>query len=204
MRYPTPLPPEPSGNSKETTWFRQLLKAIRERSVKVGPGLRASYNVNETLIELERAQIAGGTTTTASESQRYYIDEVQDSYLLCRVADETGVPSGNQVKIAKPENLRVTTGSATYVSQNARKRFITGNAYVAEEIDPAYDMGDFIYADEPEGKTGVTIDGAILTLLDENRDARHWRASYTLVSVCVNEGGTLVTRTMYVAGGPAS
>ncbi len=62
----TQLPPEPSGDAKETQWFRQLTRCLRERTVKVGPGLRVSYRSDGTLIELppQRAVEQAGESGT--------------------------------------------------------------------------------------------------------------------------------------------
>lgn len=61
----TSIPSEPAGNSKETAWFRQLLRCIRERTLKVGPGLRLSYKADGALIELvpQVVQAAGESGT---------------------------------------------------------------------------------------------------------------------------------------------
>lgn len=213
MKYPTKLPPEASGNSKETNWFRQLMKCIRERSLAVGPGLRISYKTDGTLIE-----IVGKETTAAVESvatgaiQRFIIDEIYDKYLVCRKATEAGVAIGTQTyRIAKPLELRVSAISTQFINQTTRKRFVgASGAYVNEEMQPPYEVGSAeLYASLVEGDSSVVDPEAPSTnptqkleWLDVNVEGRHWRASYYLVSVCVNESGTLVTKQMYVAGGP--
>lgn len=207
MNHPTSLPPEPSGNSKETTWFRQLLKNIRERSIKVGPGLRASYKLNETLIELAKKEASSGTEEVTSGVQRFRVDSIHDHYLTCRKSDDLGQPIGSTTyRIAKPWPLQVESEGPTFVTQNTRRRYIL-TYYVNEEIDPAYYVGDSrIFATMPTGKDGTIeiIDGELVPLewIDLNNAARHWRASYTEVRVCVDEGSGPVTRRIFLAGGP--
>ena len=182
---PTPLPREPSGNAKEVGWFKAVLKNLRERTVRVGPGLRASYRSDGTVIELVREKV---TTETAEPGvvQRFYLDVVENEWLNCRKADEDGTPIGvagqDFYRIAKPPGLRLPSslemvdGDFTIVYTGSNTREVQWNQdrdlKIIERLKPPYgppanvspDLGLMdteIYATKPVGKTGLTITVAV-------------------------------------------
>ena len=189
MKHPTELPREPSGNAKEVSWFRILLKCVLQRSIKVGPGLRASYRVDGTLIELEGRAASGGAGGTI---QQYKVTVISDDSITCRTWDGT-TDGTSDVIVAKPYRLRKTpwngitvvydfngTSYSIVYSYLATPGFRTAQVTVggtqtteSQAIIPIYKVGDIIYATEPEGGTDVFV-GSAVTWLDLNVDARAW------------------------------
>lgn len=186
----TQIPSEPAGNAKETAWFRQLLRCIRERTVKVGPGLRVSYKSDGSLIELVGIQ-RQQTVEAGASIQQYRITAVSNDYIEGKTWDGTTL-GDVAVKIAKPFRLRKTGWDGVTVVYNfngtifsilytylatpgSRTAFrAAGNVTENQAIIPLYSVNDIIYATEPEGGTLVTSDGTALTWLDLNVDAREW------------------------------
>lgn len=169
--HPTPLPREPGGDSKETSWFRKLLRCVRERGVKVGPGLRASYTTEHTLIELERER--GSSKAEAGVVQRFYLDGAENEWLNCRKCAEDGTPIGDAgvdfYRIAKPPGLRLPASlqavedagfTIYYINSNRREIRSDSDAdlLIVETLRVPYTQGDTeIYGTMPVGKTGLTI-----------------------------------------------
>lgn len=213
--HPTQLPQEPSGTSKETNWFRNLVRAVRERSIEVGPGLRASYGVNRTLIELAGIQEIL-EQAEASELQRFLVTEDAADYMECVKVDDDGVPYGSGVLVARPLHLRRTGFHGTtvnyrggtfrleYADTTTRRCYDADNRYFDESIWPPYVQGDSeIYGMRPKGKPPVfRLDGTQLEWLDINVSSRIFEPNVTKVQVCQMVNGVNVTRYMYVAGGP--
>ncbi len=223
--HPTRIPMAPSGNAREVNWFRNLLQCVLERSIRVGPGLRASHEKGGTLIELSGRMERGAAD--ASPVQRFYVDFVLPNFLICRRSDDDGNPIGDPplsaaspsaYLVAKPPELRedtyngVTTtylgNTFTFSYSEGQRQVSDGARYFTEEMTPPYASGDNeIYAAKPIGKTGYTYDdgdGFVKQLewIDLNVSARVFKPRMTLVATCSIEGGVEVVRYMWVAGGP--
>lgn len=186
----TQIPSEPAGNAKETAWFRQLLRCIRERTVKVGPGLRKSHNTDGTLIELipVRQEVS---VSESSAIQQYKITAIADDYIEAKTWDGTTL-GDVAVQVAKPWRLRKTDWNGATVTYNFNGTIFTIQyTYLAtpgfrtavrpstgvtenQAIIPLYSVNDIIYATEPDGGTLVTVNSTALTWLDLNVDARAW------------------------------
>ena len=97
MKHPTELAREPSGNAKEVSWFRTILKNLRERSVKVGPGLRVSYRVDGTLIELAGREASASAPAAAVQFQGEWKSDVVyvENDIVIRGSDNPASASWN-------------------------------------------------------------------------------------------------------------
>lgn len=85
-----------------------------------------------------------------------------------------------------------------------RMRLIThpnASAYIVQEVFPPYEVGDDVYAIQPQGKTDVTSDGELLEWMDTNVEGRQLRSKFVLVDVCRLEAGVNVARQIPVEGG---
>lgn len=197
------------------------------QSMRIQRGL--GYSVRHTphgqVIQLEDRR---GTSVVepGSKVQRFAVVQPFNDYLSClRVKENGAVDVQTTYYVAKPEQLRVSYQLS--IAEGNRWRMLgypfrlqfplqNGGAtrqfaidsigqptrYVEEVLFPQYFGGDEIYAAEAEGKTGVTVDGKLLTWIDLNVDARAYRPIYTRMAVCVTENGQNVTKYIYVAGGP--
>ena len=217
----TQLPAEPAGNAKETAWFRQVLRVLRELRVKTGPGLRYSYKTDCTLIELlpQRRTAPAGE---ASPSTRMKILEIAADYLRCRTQSADGsVDDGETlIRVAKPAFLRVTgingttrDGWSYSVVDPASERTltaatapgITAGKQVIEEVRPSYKANDTIYAIQPKGETSVVDpdnSAAKLTWLDSNVDGRNWFHRRIMLDVCVLVNNLPTQKTVVFSAGP--
>ena len=189
LQPPTQIPSEPSGSAKEVTWFRQLLRCIRERTVKVGPGLRVSYKTDGALIEMKGVEGGGAS---GKEIQQYKIVSIQDDYITCQTWDGTTQGTDN-VLLAKPYRLRKTPWDGVTVTYDFNgttysilytylatpgfrtAQVTTGGNQTTENqaIIPIYQVGDIVYGSNPEGGTETFV-GSEITGLDINVDARAW------------------------------
>ena len=176
-----------------------------------------SYRVRKTtsgqLLDFEKAKET--QTIDGLVIQRFYIYEESDDYLDCLRADTDGNPYGDLVKVAKPMALRVSTYhgqsnsdlggvfTISYQSSSNRRFTDSDGRYWDEVLWPPYLSGDTdIYACEPDGGTGLTVSGTVLTWLDMNLNARHFRPKMTQLATCVVENGVNVVKYIYVSGGP--
>ncbi len=220
LNHPTQLAPEPSGQGKEVGWFRQIVKNLRERTVRVGPGLRVSYKTDCTLIELR-----GATPSAAGGDQagikRCRIIEQFSNYLTTNEYDSAGQITDIFLRVAIPFYLRGTTyGSATpgvtvqiggfnYVTVAGQIRCSSvgvGQGYVVKQFFPPYLVGKDIYAIQPIGGTDVTgsVAGQSFNVdwMDANVDGRRLDTLQVELPMCRLEGGVVVQRHVTVEGGP--
>ncbi len=213
--HPTPLASEPSGDAKEVSWFAAVIKNIRQRSIRVGPGLRASYGMDGTLIEIERkassAVVAGGGGIKRlqlwAQGINYY-----------RTYEDDGNGNFNVVgpNVAVPFFYRASTydlgaSGANYtgglgfslVGGEIRAHGANAGDYLVKALFPSYAIGQYIYAGEVEDGTDVYatppatdrvtwVDLTARTLITVPRD----------FSICRLEGGQPVTRVALIDGGP--
>jgi len=219
----TQIPSEPSGTTKEVTWFRQVLRCLRERTVKVGPGLRLSYKIDGTLIELaSQAAAAGASSEPSSSISRMRIVSVEGDYVTARNQVEDGTVDDNSelFYVAKPPFLRVTgingitrDGWTYAVSSPANTRTltaagapgITAGLLMIEDLRPSYVAGDTIYATLPMGKTSVahpTISGQKLSWIDLNLDPRSYGHKRVMLDACVLVNGTPTQKRIVFEAGP--
>lgn len=216
---PTSLAPEPGGQGKEVGWFRQIVKNLRERTVRVGPGLRVSYKSDGTLIELARMP-SGGKGGDPTGCKRCKITSITPTgtnsanYLTTQEYNPDGYTvSATVLKVAIPYFLRASTyeslslGGFNYVKSFATGGQIrcsqTGNAgYVVKSFFPPYAVGQDIYAIQPIGKTDVTVDDILLEWVDANVEGRRLDTAQIDLNYCVDVGGTIVRKKVTVEGGP--
>lgn len=218
----TQIPSEPAGNAKETSWFRQLLRCIRERTVKAGPGLRLSYKPDGTLIELEDLQKKVTQAVPATAATRMRIVTVDADYVTGRRQAEDGTVdnASELLYIAKPHYLRVATlnglvqdGWTISIASPGNSRSLTSGAgagvpvglIVNQKLNYSYLVNDTIYATKPEGRTAVahpTIAGTKIEWLDTNVDARNFHQIRIALSACVSIGGVPTTKTIIFEAGP--
>ena len=213
----TQIPSEPAGNAKETAWFRQLLRCLRERTVKTGPGLRHSYKSDGTLIELIPVIVRSGGS--AVSDTRMKIVTIEDDHLTCRTqsADGTVDAAETPIKVAKPTFCRrtgidgitrdgwsysVPALAATRTLTAVAVAGITNGLIVLEELEPSYKVDDTIYATQPSGQTAVELAGERLTWIDKNYDARHYRHKRIMLDACVLVNNTPTQKTIIFSAGP--
>ena len=167
------------------------LNGLLTWKVRVVDGQTGKVVISEggTVIEIPKGGAATGDAL--SGSTRYRVKSVQGDYITCRTWDGS-TEGGADVLIAKPPQLRhsltaqtVSGVSVTYsdfaVSGGVctRKANATSFTEQIEAVLPQWQIAGTsadaeIWADEPEGGTGVTVSGTPLTLMDTNRDARAW------------------------------
>jgi len=207
MQPPTRLPAEPSGNAKEVGWFRTVLKNIRERTLKVGPGLRASYKVDGTYLELVGVADSSAAAPASAEIKRMQITAVASTYVVAQsyAADETTL-SGESFNVALQKYHRGSTYAdltlGGYRFRGLSLVNISGlddNDTLAFTVFPPPTAGDDIIAAKPEGKTDLVVSGTRLEWMDTT--ARWLMPELRVVNVCRLEGGIPVTRRILVAGG---
>lgn len=219
----TQIPSEPAGNAKETSWFRQLLRCIRERTIKVGPGLRMSYKADGTLIELAAATRQISTPVTESSSvTRMRIVTVDGDYFTARLQAEDGTvnDSSELFYVAKPHFLRVSVLSGLVIDGwtisisspgNARTETAGASSGVnaglisSRRLNYPYAANDTIYATKPDGKTAVdhpTIGGQKIEWLDTNVDARNFHTIRIMLNACVSVGGVPTAKLIVFEAGP--
>lgn len=217
--HPTKLAPEPSGTGKEVGWFKQIIRNLRERTIRGGPGIRVSYRTDCTLLELEKIQQASGGS--GSLIKRCQITSVtptgsnSKNYLTTREYNSDGYTlSTNVLLVAIPYFLRASTYEAQTIGNfiyttvggqiRCRQSGAPASAYIVETFFPPYIVGQDVYAMQPVGKTDVTVDDELLLWMDVQIEGRRLKPQQTQLSVCVLEGGVPTPRTITVEGGPVS
>lgn len=216
---------EEKGPLKRITGAINDVNALAQ-SMRIQRGL--GYSVRHTahgqVLQLDSRRTDTGVQN-ASTVQRFIVTSIENDWLGCVKLKPDGTISedDSQHKVAKPVLLRVSSLAGTLFLEggygfiigfqtpadhgNTRRLVVPADAsnparYVDEILSPFYAIGSEIYATEPEGQTGVIVNGERLTWVDLNVDARHYRPKYTRVAACVVENGQTVTRYMFVAGGP--
>lgn len=219
----TQIPSEPAGNAKETAWFRQLLRCIRERTAKVGPGLRVSYKADGTLIELDAVtKQTSSPAAPSSPTVRMRIVTVDGDYFTARrqAEDATVDDTSELFYVAKPHFLRVTIlnglvidGWTIGISSPGNTRTetagvgsgVTAGLISNRRLNYPYAANDTIYATKPEGKTAVdhpTIGGQKIEWLDTNVDARNFHTMRIMLNACVSVGGIPTAKLIVFEAGP--
>lgn len=217
----TQIPSEPAGNAKETAWFRQLLRCIRERTIKVGPGLRLSYKTDGALIELAASK-RESISTTATSIERIKIVSVEGDYVTGRSQAEDGTVDANSelFYVAKPHFLRVSVlngvtidGWTIGISSPGNTRTetattgsgVTNGLQSTRRLNYPYAVNDTIYATKPSGKTAVghpVNAGEKIEWLDMNVDARNFHTMRIMLNACVLVNGTPTTKVIVFEAGP--
>lgn len=194
--------------------FNKLVDYVREISITGGRNVRVNRSMNGTTVvgvPEARQEEAG------SQIQRMTIISVSDDYITCQKQDETGTAYGDNILVAKPRHLRVTTWNGitfgswryngdstsrvlTYVGTPITGGFQTGDT-ISETLDPSW-SGSEIFATEAEGETGVTVNGTRLTYIDLNVDARRYITARALIEVCRTVNGVQEQRRLVLDGGP--
>lgn len=148
------------------------MKCVRERSIAVGPGLRASYFADRTLVELAVVPEGGTAAPAEDETQVFVAVEVQGDYLVC-VKESDDPATGTRYSVAKPQPLSATyqsfvplawadndTYTITFVDTGLykwnRRRLTSGTTgkYWDEFLDPLYG---------PSARSGETFEGSRIT-----------------------------------------
>lgn len=221
---PTQLAPQPSGNTKEVTWFKQVMKNIRERTVTVGPGLRCSYTTEGTRIEVAAKAARGGAgdptgckrckitaILPTGTNQAHYLTTKEynvDGYTVSNTTLLVAIPYYLRADTYPNSPSRLTLGGFSYTTVAGQIRCSNApgsdTAYVVKSFFPPYGIGQDIYAIQPIGKTDVTVDDNLLEWIDANVEGRRLDTAQTQLSVCRLEGSPAVevTRNVVVEGGP--
>ena len=221
QRHPTPIAPAPSGTANEVAWFRQTAKNIKERGVSVGPGLRASYTTEGTLIELGKIAVESTTAAEPAQIKRALLLAYGNgSYFTAQAFDDSGSLAGDIIYVAVPIYLRASTYNARNVSGMPFRPLSEGwraspanrsDAYVNITVFPQYAVGDEVYIFKPQGKTDVVIPRGIVPdtnsdytveWMDANVEGRHLETALVEVPICRIESGQVVQRHILVRGGP--
>ena len=127
-------------------------------------------------------------TPSGGGSTRYIIKSTTDDYLVCRTWDGT-TEGDTDVNVAKPWLLQktphdgISRGGFTpgNYTANSVYRTVTRDSDSSTELQiviPVWRTDDEIYADQPTGKTGITVSGEELEWMDTNRDSRKWAEYY--------------------------
>lgn len=117
---------------------------------------------------------------------QFLLKSVSDDHLVCRTWDGATEGSAN-VNVAKPPALRrtgwhgVTVVGITYTYTGTQARTaVQGTTTENQVIIPAYQtasgqyIGNVIYAVQPQGGTGVVVNGEAVVWQDLNVDGRAW------------------------------
>ncbi len=213
--HPTPLIPDPNGVGKEVSYFKQTRKNIRERGIRVGRGLRASYGVDGTLIEVEKQAVAE-SGAGASNIKRLQLFAQGTNYYTTYQEGLDGNFNIQGPNVAVPFFYRTSTydlgGIPSGYTAGLKFKVVSGQVrligssdadYIPKLLFPSYALGQIIYAGEVEAGTDVYATPPStnrVTWIDLT--ARTWITLPMDFSVCTLVAGQPVTKAALIDGGP--
>ena len=183
-------PPLPQGTSAFHVWARRVQQALLQLRPVESPGIRVErpsrgMRLKPVVMPGSPPAPAGGGAT------RYRVKDVEGDYLVCRTFDGT-VEGSTDVLVAKPPELRhslvaqtIENVAVSYVYSTRannldgkRVASATGFESQTEIVLPVFIVANTsdgeIWADKPEGGTGVEVDDVELEWMDTNRAGRAW------------------------------
>lgn len=171
-------PPRPTGSDKEARYHQAVWDRVFGSESKLNSTSTVTVDETSKGFFFHAAAARGGSAPASVSLTLFQVDSDAGEYLACkRVTFNTGgtaTPTGETINVAKPFYLRSPPfGDA-----------VTHPPYTASTDAPYSNGTQYIFAVEnSDGGTGIFVDGAEITWIDLNCDARSW--AY-VTHVCVD------------------
>ena len=172
-------PNRPTGSTPEALFDQSLWDKAHGAAGKLNSSSTVKVS-RTTKGYFFRAKGGTGGASPKGVGKFTYVSMAED-YIAC-----TNDKGGVFTLIAKQPEIRNSITTLTldetvynYTYTAFDKRTVNfGSGPVFERISPRYYPGCKIWADQPEGGTGVTVDGKELKWMDTNRGARAWAEKF--------------------------